>query len=919
MDRSPFVGASRESLVDGLVDLFGNVCASGEPRWVSLEAPSGWGKTRVGKEFYARLAEEKQSESSPKYWPATIGDMSRTERKLVSPSGDREAGSLPTYLWWGLSCSTGEHSALRDGLDWLTKHGKFVSIACNEDKPRGERAIKNVVEQRWQFAQESALEAAGQMAGVAGVVIPGMGLLALMARLGTNAIRSHQTKKKMVAEASDLGSTQSELVEGVVDGLCDFGRSRFPVVLFVEDVHYASNALLEALEALMRRGSHLMVVTTAMPGKLDETPELPRLLESLGDRALRVGHQAPAGPPFAAEAGLTEFNSADCKRIVCAHYPDAEKQTVALLAERYRNPYALELVCDMGRYRRRYGERGDLRIAPHEIESLPVGTEELYRAYWDELPEWLRLRYAVAAAISPAAISPVEGRGDYTWSDPVLKEVAESLDLPSVSDLRNAIEAAADAYGWVVHVDEYLRRWCETDQQYIAADAGRNLLARETTVARDDILAEVARVVLRDGSPSVHAARMIIALHNEGFITDHAPIAQAIAVVLNYLSYDDTAIAERESLYNLYVDLDSTSIEAETDLEVRLNGINAVEESGKYDLAADAYLELRAQTASRHGPQDPRSLRVSHDLAGASLQAGRLDQAIDLFEQVLADSIQAHGPDDTLALHSRLGLAAALADAGRNDESIKRLDQALAMCLEVLGLAHPLTWHALHGLGAMLALRGTERHDEAITMLELAVAQRAIVLGEDHPDTLGNKYDLAMASAAVDPDRSEEAADTVRQVRASCIRVLGEKHPQTLTAGHGLGRALREAGQHDEAIDILQLVLSQHVQVLGGRNARTVATQQDLGSAQLLARRFEEAMETFEQVVNNALEVLGPTHPDTFASRNLLTVASLNARHLDNATTNARQTLAEVTQALGPDHSHTQLARKLAVMLGIED
>jgi hypothetical protein len=60
MDRHspqpPFVGESRIKLVDGLVLVLDEVETRCEARWVSLEAPSGWGKTRVAQELYARLA-----------------------------------------------------------------------------------------------------------------------------------------------------------------------------------------------------------------------------------------------------------------------------------------------------------------------------------------------------------------------------------------------------------------------------------------------------------------------------------------------------------------------------------------------------------------------------------------------------------------------------------------------------------------------------------------------------------------------------------------------------------------------------------------------------------------------------------------------------------------------------------------------
>ena len=238
MDVSPFVGTSRELLVEGLVGLFDEVRASGESRWVLLEAPSGWGKTRVGKEFYAQLAKK---QSSPSYWPERIDDTTHKERKGVSPVGKREAGSLPEFLWWGLSCSSYEGApapALRNGVDWLKDHSTFVSVALQKSRPRLEGKIQELATKRWEIAQEGALEAAAQVANAAGAAVPGLGLMVMCARWWTGAVRERRSNRQMVAEASEMGSSQGGLVEEVVTGLSEFGRAGFPVVLFVEDLHH---------------------------------------------------------------------------------------------------------------------------------------------------------------------------------------------------------------------------------------------------------------------------------------------------------------------------------------------------------------------------------------------------------------------------------------------------------------------------------------------------------------------------------------------------------------------------------------------------------------------------------------------------------------------------------------------------------
>ena len=65
-----FVGRGRELLVTGLLATFDQVKKNSTPAWVSLEAPTGWGKTRIATEFFSQLAALRQP--APGYWPLSI-------------------------------------------------------------------------------------------------------------------------------------------------------------------------------------------------------------------------------------------------------------------------------------------------------------------------------------------------------------------------------------------------------------------------------------------------------------------------------------------------------------------------------------------------------------------------------------------------------------------------------------------------------------------------------------------------------------------------------------------------------------------------------------------------------------------------------------------------------------------------------
>jgi len=664
--------------------------------------------------------------------------------------------------------------------------------------------------------------------------------------------------------------------------LCEFGRAGFPVVLFVEDLHHADEALLETLEALLRRGSHLLVVTTTLPGMIAGTPRLSLIVEGLDDRVMRVATQA-APKPLDPRACFTELDSDDCRQIVLAHYPHADRQTVNLLVGRYQNPWAIELVCNMRKYRDNYGQKGDLHISPKEVATLPKGTKDLYGAYWSQLPESVRLRYAVAEAISPATINPAEGGPHHTWSDPVLQEVIVGLNLPEAADLRDSIEAATDAYGWVVHVDEYLRRWCETDQQYIAAVEGTDLL--DNTLlgdAREKILAELARIVPHSTSSSVHAAYTILALRAERKIGHAASVSEAIAVIIGYLNYDDTVLAERLRLYKLYTELVDgsdameTDIDIETDLEVRFNGIDAAQESGEFDLAVRACREVHARAKAHLGDKHRETLRARYELAGAlwhaahlgetdtSSKAGMLSEALKLYRRVHSDSKGWLGERDVITVSSRRGLAVVLRDQGEVDESIEIFEQMLTDSAGVQGQSVE-TLFTYANLAVALVLQDKDRVDEGIAILEHVNRNLTGFLGDKHPLTLSSRHDHA--AALLNANRHDEALAAFEQVLSESEDALPAEHPHILRYRQARDTALQRVRQLDEVTEVLKQALAKP-----DEESESVDPAEFLNAAHEFAvvlgkaGRLNDAIEVLTDVWVQRITVLGPQDRNTLAS-----------------------------------------------------
>ena len=103
---------ARESALDRLLSVWGEMTGNHgrnqppTPALVTLVGDSGTGKTRLIREFYARIAADQS------YWPQEISSETASvveERKAISP--DYEAGSYkgedeqPPFIWAGIDCS----------------------------------------------------------------------------------------------------------------------------------------------------------------------------------------------------------------------------------------------------------------------------------------------------------------------------------------------------------------------------------------------------------------------------------------------------------------------------------------------------------------------------------------------------------------------------------------------------------------------------------------------------------------------------------------------------------------------------------------------------------------------------------------------------------------------------------------------
>ena len=944
VESSPFCGLSRRLLVDGLVSVFGQVLSGGGPWLVSLEAPSGWGKTRVGREFYARLA---AGQSEPRYWPAAIEDPDQG-RKAVRPARfERPGGSLPEFFWWGIACAPRNGvatSMLRVDLEQLDAHAQSLEDACKKLDSAGGRLRSTLARTRRAVAEEVAHEGAAVMVGeVAASAVPFVGIATRLAVMGVKGHQERRQDQARIAASSVPGeSADSDIVDKAVALLRDVCRRGLPVVVFVEDLHMADKMLLELLDKLLSVEGPIMVISTTWPDKIATDNRLVELLESHRLRLHRVGHtkvvEDGAGGPFPPGAGLTELDEQARQQIVCGYYPEIGPDVLQALTDRYQNPHAVEVACQLLK-QWHPGPRPD--ITPDDVTDLPDGIFKLYQAIWEGIPEATRVALAVAHAITPTNISGtnvsgtnvsgtnVSGTnvsgpevwragGENRWAKAVLHDVINSLGLLDRAGVLNELANAPHAYAWVRVIDDYLRSFAESVQSDIVKEVKPRLLrsALGTPDADEQILNALAAALtagLEDHPDTINRARTILVLHAEGYLSAPAVVAHAIHAILRDLQDAPRELPERVRLYQAYRTLDPHQIPTQTQFEIRHHGANALGHSGNTNEAITELEALLTDQVRVLGPDNPDTLTTRNNLATWLGEAGRVHEAIAAFEVLLTDQVRVLGADNPSTLTTRHNLATWLGEAGRVDEAIAAFEVLLADRVRVLGADNPSTLTTRHNLATWLGDAG--RVHEAIAALEVLLTDQVRVLGADHPDTLATRSNLA--GWLGEAGRVDEAIAAFEVLLADRVRVLGADHPFTLATRSNLAGWLGEAGRVDEAIAAFEVLLTDQVRVLGADHPDTLSTRNNLTFMLGEAGRVDEAIAAFEVLLADRVRVLGADHPFTLTTRGNLARWSGEAGRVDEAIAAFEVLLADRVRVLGADHPFTLTTRgNLATMLG---
>ena len=924
----PFVGESRHKIVDGLVTLLTDVQLHERALWVSIEAPSGWGKTRVAHAFYEKIAGRQEK----RYWPATILEgtdatlhdvASRRKRVFPEPSCfDREAGSLPEFFWWGIACDLRNGvptQILQQDLGQLEAHSVFLEAAWSalvkgteKYGMSGERARQVALK----LAEESATEGAGFLAQkLLEVSLPGLGLAVDLAKFGFGKAQAGRDQRRAIAQAGVLPNDEKiDIVEEAAATLKRLARPGLPVIVFIEDLHRDNGLVSRLLDNLLRANAPVLILTTTWPGELEQSEQLFPLLSDpvIGDRIYRLHHNRPVPEVFPPGASMDALSPDALRALIQSYYPVTSGAVLDGLAARYNNPLPIEIICTLPKHRNRSRD-GALRLSAEEIGQLPRQVSDLYRQLWNELP----YRAQCALALSTLAIP----ESDAAWHRDLVRKALEPVaGLIDGSD-SPAISPDDVPHGWVREIEDWLRRFNEPDQMRIAReDLEERALFGDEVIAPflDALVAQIVADGLRNGDEAQkptdeaqYRAWLILALRSTGRIDDDL-VLDGILLLLTALS-DKPLEARRCLLLGEVFHHMRVASDDERALKIRANLASTLGETGRVDEAMAAIETLLTDQRRILGEDHPDVLITRNNLAHWFGETGRVDEAIAAFEALLPDERRVLGEDHPEVLRTRGNLACWFGEAGRVDEAIAAFEALLTDQYRILGEDHPDVLIARNNLAGWLGQAG--RVDEAMAAIETLLADQRRILGEDHPDVLLTRNNLAHWFGQA--GRVDEAIAAFEALLRDQRRVLGDDHFDVLRTRNNLAHWFGHVGRVGEAIAAFQALLMDQRRILGDDHPEVLRSRNNLAYWFGQAGRVGEAITAFEGLLPDHRRVMGKDHPDVLRTRNNLAHLFGEAGRVDEAIAAFEALLTDQRRILGEDCPDVLVTRNnLALCFG---
>jgi hypothetical protein len=780
-----FLGDERRAVVDRLVREFDGCSADGRPRWVDLEAPSGWGKTRIVQELYRELSAHRQGEIP--YWPEALsghGDASLSvleDRKVIRPLVSHIPGSLPTYMWWAITCSRarGHHTtALANDLRQLVAHVPYLDDALTVRRGRAVNLLSGGRQTARDLLDVGAEEAATMvLETVLSAAIPGLGFARPLARAVRGNVAERRERRRRMDGSELIIEDGDELVFGAVSLVQRIsGEGHLPCVIVVEDLHLADRELVALLEAVVAlESAQVLIVTTSWPGFVDENDHVVDAVGTARDLDRFVRFSNDASDPGAGQ--LSRLGDDDLARLVHSVFPGTSDDIIERVLNIADTPLAVMLTLDLPRFSRFRG--GPLSVAPEDLPSGPSAVADIVRSIWQDMPETARFGIGIAALSTPGA-APADRSAISRLSSLGLAHLDEwDVDLLTDSLLRSRLSPdgleepgrVADRYAWSTPLSPSLRRFRDPLHFDIAAERIDEHLLRSEQSAYRQALSDMCAI--RWGSDLSSAdrelvAHLIVGLAASGSTVPGEILAEAGLVVVHPLQLEPTSWPDAMAFCDELARVIGDPIQS-APLEVWRWRIAT--EMGD---TASAKRNLRRIIRELGQSADPLLLaEARHHLAVALANSGDVGEALDMGEVALATrrTLLGHGAEPTL--RSLMNVAWFSSMGGEHVIAERELRDASERASHALGPAHPVTIAASIGWAAATAAAGDR--GRAVERLDDLRRSMFAVIDRESPMALILDYNLLVARSMTMP--IEDAHSALAALTTRARRTFGDNHP----------------------------------------------------------------------------------------------------------------------------------------------
>lgn len=874
------VGAGRKAVVDGLLEIYDSLSdASGNSQscLISLEAPSGWGKTYLVHEFYRQLV--LREPKSTRYWPSTIAETYNVDssditaqRKRSHPNPDnfnRAPLALPSFFWWGISCDLNSSkdiaSNLYANMRQLKQHAPFLEMAWSAAKATraGKYAtLQNARAVASRLLQEGAAEAIdAAVQKILGLTIPGLGLAVELSRFTFKEVNDIRNTNQSLRDGGALPgiNEDKDLIDSAVSLLGRLAVPGLPCVLFVEDLHRSNNAVRELISNLLKWNSPIMIITTTWPGEFEKIDSLFRDLGKswIKNRFYRLHSEKGTSLNFPRkDASLEQLSTGDLENIILERYPEAEAQTAKRLAHRYSNPLALSLALSLRTYQQGWPE---LTLPEEEINRLPRQIRKLYNELWDELPEDIQKTLALVTHAIPSE--------DSEWlSNFVTQSLTEIEPVNGSQVIAHVLHEDQIPHGWTRPVVGWLRKFSEQDQLEIAKDAAYEFFTSSEVEEFLRSLADRIKVFnykdkVQTDDELIHQAWLTITLFDLGYI-QKSDVCEAAFWLMARLQAEPINAKTTIALMRRAID-EEWSANPEDLLLLKQHYSRQLFNDGKLEESLELLKEVSDQFISVFGEKNARSLSLREDLAYAYMHLGVNSRAIEEFKNILKNADELGEVDSFIVIRVRNMIAELYLRLEKVEIAkveFKRLHEDLRA---QFGDSHLATLRAYMGHALSLGASGNPKDAVGrLRAIEILLARN----GHDSSTFIVTlRGHLAHFTGL--SGNPEGAINLYQDLGEHLLEKLGARHPHTLQNTSNLGHWLNQAGKTKEALQLLDRLVNVQMSHISKTAPICLTARNNYANCLEKIEGLDKALQHYQSIYEDMSSVLEPDHPNLLSIR----------------------------------------------------